>query len=110
MQEGTATAASHTAKVEPVNIVFTKSDDENSIMVKPGKFKIRIGDQVQWNCASPGFSVDFYGPKGSPFPESHYPTASGGYLSGPATTSGDDFTYKVTIGGNVLDPSGKVDP
>jgi hypothetical protein len=97
-----------------VNIVFKKSDDENSLTVKPGKFHIYTDPakgpvQVEWNCASPGLSIDFYGPNGSPFPESHYPTANGGYLSSPATRYGD-FKYRVTIGENVLDPDGQVDP
>jgi len=109
MKEATARGFEST-KVEQVNIVFTKTDDQNSVLVVPGKFFIKLNDQVEWKCASGGFSVDFNGANGSPFGESHYQLAGkGSILSGPATTSGE-FKYTVTVDGNVLDPSGKVDP
>jgi hypothetical protein len=109
---------------QQVKIVLTKSDDENSIRVKPGKFHIHRNPkngpvEVEWSC-SVGFSVDFYGPAGSPFGDPNnpnaparlnYPCPGGGSIrSGPATIVGDGFTYTVTIGGNVLDPDGQVDP
>jgi len=51
---------------ERVNIIFTKSDDENSIVVKPGKFHIYCNpaygpNEVVWNCSS-DCSIDFDGP------------------------------------------------
>ena len=97
-----------------VNIILTKSVDQNSIIVAPGKFHIHTNPnngpvQVEWNCTASGFSIDFVGD--CPFDQSHFERPDPGpILSGVAKTLGDDFKYTVTVGGNVLDPSGKVDP
>jgi len=114
MKEGTAPARAGGgagAAPEQVNIILTKSDDQNSILVVPGKFYIHVGDQVEWRCQSDGFSVDFNGVNGSPFgTTSHYQRAGSGSIpSGLATKTGN-FKYTVTVDGNVLDPNGQVDP
>jgi hypothetical protein len=102
-----------------VNIVLTKSDDENSIIVKPGKFHIHASPAngpvgVEWYCSN-AFSIDFYSPNGSPFgnpgnPTLHCQCPTGGSIpSGPAGAVGN-FKYVITIGENVLAADGQVDP
>jgi hypothetical protein len=110
MTEGTAPAL-QTTGVKRVNIIFTNSPAQNSIIVDPDHFKIskHLREQVEWNCTTSGFSIDFEGD--CPFDTPHFERPDPGSIpSGVANKTGPSFKYKVTIGGNVLDPDGQVDP
>ena len=98
-----------------VNVTFTNSHAHNGINVAPGHFvvdKKTPGDHVEWNCNQSGFSVDFVGT--SPFGSTHYDdmftpgTINSGSILPTAQGGGCVYKYKVTIGGNVLDPTGQV--
>ncbi|SRR5712692_3005102 len=115
---GTAPAV---AGPKRIDIIIKSPPVGASMEVKPGRFQISMGnnEQVEWFCASAassGFTVEF-DPNDCPFAQSKFVSPNAGPIpSGPIKGSlaplgkNHFYKYKVTVGGNVLDPEGQVDP
>lgn len=113
-----------TVKVRVLEVPIT-AGNPSGIVVDPDLFRVSKGKdpsglQVEWICASSGFTVEFK--KESPFTESQFTRSTpGSVLSGPVgiDVQSDDhlpddsrknYRYTVKIGNRELDPGGVVDP
>ena len=115
--------ALETVKVRIIEVPPT-ADNPSGIVVEPDLFGVSKAKdksklQVEWICASSGFTVEFKNE--SPFTESRFTRSNpGSVLSGPVgnNVQSDDhlpdgsrknYRYTVRISNRVLDPGGVVD-
>jgi hypothetical protein len=105
---------------KPIEIVIVKPPTGARMEVTPGRFRIskKNDEQVAWHCASAaetGFTVEF-DPNDNPFEKGPRfaspdagPILSGRIKDAVLSDTTHFYKYKVTVGGNVLDPDGEVD-